>query len=1053
MQKTPGCCTKDRGRAASLALAVAVGVLWAGPARAQPTTLDDFETVGAWAPVAADGVGVRLSQGEGVAGHALRMDFDFRGGAGYAIARRPLALTLPADYRLRLWLRAESADGGPAPANDLEIKLVGVSGDDVWWHNRRRFDFPAEWAPLTTRARHVEFAWGPLGGGPPGQIGAVEIAVTAQEGGAGTVWIDSLTVEPVTPGPTSGTPTATASAASGAAGRALDGDPATDWRAPPGPQTWTLDAGRVRELGGLTLDWGGAWAADYDVEASEDGARWTTRWAARGSDGGRDYVPLPDTDARYVRLRLARAATAAGYALAQVAVEPLAFAATPSALFERVAADAPRGHYPRYLVGEAAFWTVVGADGDEAEALVGEGGAVEVGKGAFSVEPFLVRGGRLLTWADADSTVHSLAQNALPIPTATRHHGPLALATTAWVAGRDSSATLAVRYRVTNAGAAADTVTLALVVRPFLVNPSYQFLSAPSGVARVERVRQRGATLVVDGRALTLDREPDGALGAGFAGGGVVQALAGAARAEGTRGAGVDDPAGRAEAAVLYRLAVPAGGAREVTLRAPMLPGAPGGATAGLAETEAAWAGRLGGFAVSGPDEAEALADVVRAQVGYVLVNRDGPAVQPGSRAYDRSWIRDGALTSAALLRVGLPGVATDFARWYAPFQYPSGKVPCCVDDRGADPVPEHDSHGELVYLVAETFRHTGDRAFLAEMWPHVRAAAAFMDSLRATTQTAAYRSDSLRHLYGLMPPSISHEGYSAKPAYSYWDDLWALRGYRDAVFVAQALGHADDARALAASRDAFAADLAASVRRALAVHGLDVIPGAADLGDVDPTSTSIALDPVGARDVLPADALDESFERYWRFFQDRMSGAEPWEAYTPYEWRNVGAMLRLGHPERAHAAARWLLGHRRPAGWQHWAEVVWDDARAPRFIGDMPHTWVGSDALRAILDLFAYEEPDGGPLAVGAGVPMRWAEGGLSVSGIETAGGPVAYRVSREGDAVTVAFDALPDAPAVVHAPFGAAPRRATADGRPVPLAAGAVALDRAVRRVTFFY
>jgi hypothetical protein len=32
--------------------------------------------------------------------------------------------------------------------------------------------------------------------------------------------------------------------------------------------------------------------------------------------------------------------------------------------------------------------------------------------------------------------------------------------------------------------------------------------------------------------------------------------------------------------------------------------------------------------------------------------------------------------------------------RWYAPHQFDNGKVPCCVDDRGADPVPEHDSGG-----------------------------------------------------------------------------------------------------------------------------------------------------------------------------------------------------------------------------------------------------------------------------------------------------------------------------------------------------------------------
>src|SRR5688572_32745584 len=32
----------------------------------------------------------------------------------------------------------------------------------------------------------------------------------------------------------------------------------------------------------------------------------------------------------------------------------------------------------------------------------------------------------------------------------------------------------------------------------------------------------------------------------------------------------------------------------------------------------------------------------LRAQLQYILINRDGPSIQPGSRSYERSWIRDG---------------------------------------------------------------------------------------------------------------------------------------------------------------------------------------------------------------------------------------------------------------------------------------------------------------------------------------------------------------------------------------------------------------------------
>jgi len=63
----------------------------------------------------------------------------------------------------------------------------------------------------------------------------------------------------------------------------------------------------------------------------------------------------------------------------------------------------------------------------------------------------------------------------------------------------------------------------------------------------------------------------------------------------------------------------------------------------------------------------------------------------------------------------------------------------------------------------------------------------------------------------------------------------------------------------------------------------------------------------------------------------------------------------------------------RRPEGWNHWAEVVWRDASTPNFIGDMPHTWVGSDFLRSVRSMFVYERERDNALVVGAGIPESW--------------------------------------------------------------------------------
>ena len=120
---------------------------------------------------------------------------------------------------------------------------------------------------------------------------------------------------------------------------------------------------------------------------------------------------------------------------------------------------------------------------------------------------------------------------------------------------------------------------------------------------------------------------------------------------------------------------------------------------------------------------------------------------------------------------------------------------------------------------------------------------------------------------------------------------------------------------------------------------------------------------------------MRNTFERYWRDLATRGVGAQAWDAYTPYEWRNVGALC-----DSASANGRCSDGFfyrdRRPAGWNQWAEVVLRDAREPRFLGDMPHGWVASDQIRSVLDLFAYEHEGERSLVLAAGVPMAWFDG-----------------------------------------------------------------------------
>jgi F5/8 type C domain len=974
--------------------------------RSEPVFLGDPAS---WTAHPADGVSLDLTDDDG----ALRLDFAFTGG-GYAIARQEVDLDLPDNYVFRFRVKGE------APANHLEFKLVDESGQNVWWHVRRDVAWPGQWETYTIKKRQIGFAWGPDGGGEPGHVSAIEFAVTAGNGGQGTVWIDNLELVP-RPVLSGVVPAPEAAASSFSVGHpaslALDDDPATWWTpeaADSGPEL-VLNFRQQREYGGLTVEWApDRHAENYIVEISDDARTWQQIQVVTGSNGGRDHLYLPESESRWLRLRPDIMAGEMPPAVAELVVHPLDWSATRNDFFMNIAKTVPRGLYPQGLLDEPTAWTVVGVDRDSREGLIGSSGALEVGPGEFSLEPFLWSDGKLITWNDAVSEPF-LTDGYLPIPGVVWSSGHWQLTVTAMGYGEPERSSMFVRYRVENQAAEKDSVTLYLALRPFQVNPPVQFLNVHGGATRVESLALGKKGITVDGRMRLVMPDAPSAFGATtFAGGDIVADYL--ARGILPQEADVEDGFGAASAAMAYPMVLAGASGAEVSVLVPLHELSPSDPLPAMGEIRQTWHQSLDRVSITGPAVAQDALATLRAQLGFILVNRAGVRIQPGARSYARSWIRDGALTGVALLRLGHPEAVRDFLQWYAPHQYDNGKIPCVVDWRGADPVPEHDSTGEFIHLVCEHYRYTGDRAFLDAMWPRVIQGVRYLESLLKERTGEEYTRESLREFYGILPPSISHEGYSAKPMHSYWDNFFALRGLQDAAWLASlAMDSGADSLSvneaeLMELRDRFNRDLGASVAAAMARHEITYVPGCADLGDFDPTSTTIALDPAAAESCLPEGALEATFARYWEFFEGRANG-EPWEAFTPYEIRNIGAMVRLGWRDRAQGLLAFFLEHRTPAGWRQWAEVVASDPDKARFIGDMPHTWVGSDYVRSILDLFAYERrADGGvpaALVLAAGLPATWLEdGGVTVAGLPTPYGLLGYSLSRQGEAVVMAID-----------------------------------------------
>jgi len=101
-----------------------------------------------------------------------------------------------------------------------------------------------------------------------------------------------------------------------------------------------------------------------------------------------------------------------------------------------------------------------------------------------------------------------------------------------------------------------------------------------------------------------------------------------------------------------------------------------------------------------------------------------------------------------------------------------------------------------------------------------------------------------------------------------------------------------DEARvaSTAALRDAFRTDLVASIDRVMETRAIDYIPASVELADFDPTATAIAVTIAGLASVLPHDALERTFERYWKPSRRGSAGRAPTTATV----RTSSAMSRF---------------------------------------------------------------------------------------------------------------------------------------------------------------
>jgi len=972
---------------------------------AQIKTIDNFENIHDWKEFIADGVALSISSDVGVNGNAIRFDYDFTKGTGYGGIQKFFPIDLPENFEFTFNVKAES------PSNNFEIKFIDSTGNNVWWVNNRNYNFPKEWKKIKIKKRHIGFAWGPTSDQSLKRIDRIEFTIASHVGGKGTIWIDDLKFEPLLP-ETNIYPEPLALAKSQSfdlvPNNVVDGSLESYWKSVGiVSQSITIDFKTRREFGGLKIDWLKNYhAKSFDISLSEDGKSWEKVYSVFSNSSDLSFIKLSEVEARLLRINLIESNSEESFGISEINFLDIKNSLTLNDFHLYTAKNSPKENYPRYFSEEATFWTVIGVNNDVKEAMINTDGMVEVDKSAFSIEPMLQIGNDFYNWENVSST-QSLEDKYLPIPKVNWNCSDLNLEVAAFANGEANiNSTLYLKYKLSNNSELQKEGKLFLLIRPYQVNPYYQWLNDPGGVGKINSLYEKDGKIYANDDKVLIPLEKYDSFGAiSFNEGNIVELIK--ENITFKNNSVIDDNI-LASGVLEYSFDIKPGEEKIIYLAVPFY--GEGSIKENLTEeivekklneTIEFWKAKVNHIKFNLPESADRIVNTYKSNLAYILINRDNVGIQPGSRSYERSWIRDGSLTSSALLKAGIVKEVKDYIDWYTSHQYENGKVPCVVDKRGPDPTPENDSHGEMIYLIREYFNFTQDTTFLRSKNENVKKAVEYIESLIAERSTDHFKNgnDSVRAYYGLVTESISHEGYSAKPMHSYWDNFFTMKGLKDAVDIQKILGETESYERIKKVRDTFETNLYSSIKLAMKVRDIDYIPGCVELGDFDATSTTIALTPCNEFNNLPKPEVYNTFDKYFEFFQKRRDNKIDWINYTPYENRLIGSFILLDQPERAHQLIEFFLDDQKPHNWNHWAEVVWKDDKTPLFIGDMPHTWVGSDFLNAIRSMFVYENEYDESLVLASALYHDWIDSpsGMSIENLPTYYGEISYSIKKE--------------------------------------------------------
>lgn len=377
------------------------------------------------------------------------------------------------------------------------------------------------------------------------------------------------------------------------------------------------------------------------------------------------------------------------------------------------------------------------------------------------------------------------------------------------------------------------------------------------------------------------------------------------------------------------------------------------------------------------------------------------PAFQVGPTCYRGLWVVDGSFLMESVALLGRDQEARSGIRYLLSFQRDDGAI-MIMDGHWKET-------GITLWAVARHARLTGDREWLAEVWPKVERGFQYIRKMRTEAAPHATAPN-----YRLIPVGFSDGGLGGKyPEYT--NVYWTLVGMKAAIEAARWLDKTDQATQWQAEYDDFYATFRKAAERDAQTdaHGNRFVPirmkddqhvagQKAQWGfmhAVFPGKVFAADDPlvVGNMAMLRANECEGMVygtgwitEGVWNYFG----------SFYAHGW------LWLGQGQKAAETLYHFGNHASPL-------LVWREEQSPQgkgtaICGDMPHNWASAEFIRLVRHLLVLERGD--ELHLLEGLPAAWVRPG-AVTRINrglTDFGPIGLelRVSDDGAKASLRLD-----------------------------------------------